>query len=242
MSTESMTMDIKHDIHILISIARIDAELADLKSQAAAVPAKKLSNENILAEIDKAENESKSSLEEMHKEKRSLEVKLEENDAVIKKYKTQLLEIKTNKEYTALLKEIAAIEKDIDDCEEKLLLLMDEIDSQESRSRDLAGEVAEKRTELKKGLSELADKEQFLWEEISKLETKKPALLKELAPRLNKKYDRLLSKMSDFAVTNVIEEICQGCFSRMPPQTVNEVKKNDRIICCETCGRILVHY
>ncbi|UCH85816.1 MAG: hypothetical protein JSW50_09170 [Candidatus Latescibacterota bacterium] len=48
--------------------------------------------------------------------------------------------------------------------------------------------------------------------------------------------------MGDFAVTHVEDEICQGCFSRVPPQLALEVKNNDQIITCQACGRILVHY
>ena len=53
---------------------------------------------------------------------------------------------------------------------------------------------------------------------------------------------RLLAKLHDFAVTNVVDETCQGCFTRIPPQTAVVVKRNEKIIRCEACGRILVHY
>ena len=81
-----------------------------------------------------------------------------------------------------------------------------------------------------------------LTEETNRIEAEKPKILIELNPLLKKRYDRILAKMHDFAVTHVDDEICQGCFSRVPPQLALEVKKNDQIIACQACGRILVHY
>jgi predicted nucleic acid-binding Zn-ribbon protein len=83
---------------------------------------------------------------------------------------------------------------------------------------------------------------QSLGREVEKLQAEKPRLLAELDPRLKARYDRLLAKYHDFAVTNVVDETCQGCHARIPPQVDVEVRQNERIITCEACGRILVHY
>ncbi len=235
-------MDLRHDINILVSIAKIDADLSGLRTELQGLPGKLDLNAKMAAEAERSEKEANDHLQQLKKERRDLEVKLEDDAELVKKYKTQLLDIKTNKEYTALLKEIENLEKEIDGKEERLLILMDEIEAQAGRNDAFMKKIADEKSSLEEDRKRLEQRMNYLEAEIKRLEGQKPALLKELDTHIKKKYERLLSKWGDFAVTNVVNEICQGCFSRIPPQTVNEVKKNDQIVCCEGCGRILVHY
>ncbi|MBI4720166.1 MAG: hypothetical protein HY770_02850 [Chitinivibrionia bacterium] len=232
----------RHELHVLISMAKIDAALSRCKAELATAPQKKAAVEKTLADIEKTQKEREEKLAGMKKERRTLEIKLEDNAELIKKFKRQLMDIKKNEEYTALLKEIAAVEKNTDAREEKLLMLMDDIEQQESRTAGASAQVSGERERLKKEKLDLDDRERALNEEIEKLNGQKPGFLAELDPQVRKRYDRLLAKLGDIAVANVESEICQGCFSRLPPQTAAEVKLNDRIINCVSCGRILVHY
>jgi predicted nucleic acid-binding Zn-ribbon protein len=234
--------DLRHDIHVLVSIAKLDASLAAYRSELVTTPGRKVRIDKALAEVDRSEKEAKNHFAAMQKERRRLETGLDDKAALVKKYKTQLMEVKTNKEYTALLKEIERIEKEIDESEEKLLILMDEIEEQSSEDKVFSEKIVEERKELGQEKASLEEREGVLREEMKKLSAQKPAFLKELDPQLKKKYDRLLVKLGDYAVTNVIDGVCQGCHSRIPPQMANEVKLNDRIILCEECGRILVYY
>ena len=121
-------------------------------------------------------------------------------------------------------------------------MLMDELENQGAAT----GGFTEQKDEEKKQLSvEKADLEarlSHLQEEIMRIEGEKPKILSELDPQIRKRYDRILAKLHDFAVTHVVDDVCQGCHSRIPPQAALEVKKNDQIIACQACGRILVHY
>lgn len=78
--------------------------------------------------------------------------------------------------------------------------------------------------------------------DLARLDAEKPRILIELDPQIRKRYDRILAKLHDFAVTHIADEICHGCHSRIPPQGAMEVRRNDQIITCQACGRILVHY
>ncbi len=234
--------DIQRETHLLISIAKIDADLNAFRTESAALPGKIEKIDRNIQAIEKMITEAETHLEEMQKEKRFTEQGLEDSLVKINKLKVQLMSVQNNKEYTAMNHEIEHLEKGIDTKEERLLILMDELDQQVGQTGDFRtgkdGEksllVAEKET-LEGRLSEIA-------ENMTRLENEKPKLLNELDPQLKKRYDRILAKLHDYAVTNVVGEVCQGCFSRIPPQFVLEVKKNDQIILCQACGRILVHY
>jgi predicted nucleic acid-binding Zn-ribbon protein len=235
-------MELRREVHLLISIAKLDASISKYRIELDALPAQ---IERVARSIDKLQSNEKQAvehLEEMRKERRNIEQSLDDEGELIKKYRTQLMSVKTNKEYQAMSKEIDTLAKDIDDKEEKLLILMDEIENQEKENEEYIRKVNEERTDLIAKKEGMEERLVFLQSEIEKLGNEKPKFLDELDPQLKRRYTRIIDKLGDFAVTHVEGDVCQGCFTTMPPQTVNEVKKNDRIITCEACGRILVYY
>lgn len=235
-------MDLKHEVHILVTIAKVDAELNRHRIELEGIPAHIARIQREIGELERSHRQATEHFEAMKKERRQLEVNLQDNGELLKKYKTQLMGVKSNKEYTALLKEIEKVERDTDEKEERLLILMDEIESQSKENERFLSKVEEEIRVREEEKRQLEAKEKSLRNRMSELEGKKPALLCELNASLRKRYERILAKLGDFAVANIDGEICQGCFSKIPAQTANEVKLNDRIITCEACGRILVHY
>ena len=152
------------------------------------------------------------------------------------------MEVKTNKEYQAMLHEIEHLEKGIDEREERLLILMDELDLQSEQNQDFTRKNEDDKKRLLAEKAELENRLKTLSDDVKRLEAEKPKILAELEPQTKKRYDRILAKLNDFAVTHIDDDVCQGCYSRIPPQMALEVKKNDQIITCEVCGRILVFY
>lgn len=232
----------ERDLRVLVEIAKLDARIAECRTELGLLPqriakAKKTQDEIAIAEASAAER-----LTNAQSERRTLEQKLQDNAEQVKKYKTQLMEVKTNKEYTAMLHEISHLEKDIDAKEERLLLLMDELDDLGSNNKASMEKSSARRDELKAERKQLEERARDLTTKVEKLEAQKPQMLSELDPKVRRRYERVLAKMTNCAVTNITGETCQGCFTRIPPQTSVEVRKNDRIITCEACGRILVHY
>jgi predicted nucleic acid-binding Zn-ribbon protein len=238
---EKMT-DLRREVHLLISIAKLDASISKYRNELDALPSKIERVGRSIQKIDSNEKQAIGHFEEMNKEKRNLEQSLEDEGEQIQKYRTQLMSVKTNKEYQAMSKEIDTLAKDIDEKEEKLLILMDEIENQEKENKDYIQKIADERTELGRKRAEMEQRLAFLKSELENLGNEKPKFLDELDPQLHRRYRRIIEKLGDFAVTHVEGDVCQGCFTTIPPQTINEVKKNDRIITCEACGRMLVYY
>jgi predicted nucleic acid-binding Zn-ribbon protein len=74
------------------------------------------------------------------------------------------------------------------------------------------------------------------------LEEEKSRTLPLLSEKIRKRYERILKVKKDSGVANLIGDVCQGCFSRVPPQHAHEVRRNDTILTCEACGRILIYF
>lgn len=234
--------DLTRDIHLFVSVARIEAALAVNRAALQKLPQVIAAIDKAVTDIDATEKKAHDDLEDMKKKRRDVEKTLREHEDHLKKSRGQQSLVKTNVEYTAMLKEISNLEATISQEEEQLLMLMDSVETAELLTTTQATEL---RTVRATRLTERAALEAEivrLTEDTSRLSVERPKLLKEISPLLVKRYERLAERHKDVAVTRVEAEHCGACRQNLPPQLAVEVRKNDQFITCPACGRILVHY
>lgn len=233
--------DIARDIHLFISIAKIEAALAADRQLLQRLPQEIAVIDKAVADIDAAEKKAHDDLEEMKKTRRDVEKKLREHEDHLKKSRGQQSLVKTNEEYTAMLKEISNLEAAVSSEEETLLILMDGIETAEKSTaahhETLKVQKETKLAEKKRLEAEVAR----LQAEAQKLAGQKPKILSEISPPLQKRYERLVPHR-DVVVTRAEGDHCGGCRQQIPAQLAVEVRNNDKFITCPACGRILVHY
>jgi predicted nucleic acid-binding Zn-ribbon protein len=234
--------DFRRDISLFVSVARIEASLYAHKLALQKLPTDIAAVDRALADIESRDKRLHDSLENLSKSRRNVEKSLREHEDHLKKSRGQQSLVKTNEEYTAMLKEIANLERQIDDEEEQLLVLMDQIEAAQKETAQ-AGEVA--KTEKAKRSGEraaLENQEANIKTEVERLSREKPKILSEVSPPLLKRYERLSERHRDVAVTRVLADHCGVCGQQLPPQLAVEIRKGDQFITCPACGRILIHY
>ncbi len=197
-------------------------------------------------EVDQPLKEAKAELEKLRqkteslvKKKRNKELLLEEISEKIGKMKARVSELKTNKEYQAHLKEMESFEGEIAGVEEEILVVMEELEAamklQKSKEADVQAET-EKLNTFKKEL----DEEVLRYEnELTGLREQRAKLVESIDPDIYDKYMLLLRTGSGVAVTQAKNELCTGCNMNIPPQLYVEIKKNEEVIQCPQCLRIL---
>lgn len=235
-------MSIEQDLMTLASIARVDVSVRDHRAELSQIPAAVKKIERRLEEMTSRQEAQDARLENIKKERRKLEQDIQDCEAKITASRTKLAEVKTNHEYTAALKEIDTLKGDIDAKEERLLELMEEVEAFEPVHDEEVKKLAAERTGIEAEKKTLLDRQASLEAEVQKLSSEKPALLKQLSDQMKKKYERLLERHGDAAVVPVRDEHCGGCGTHVPPQVAVEVRKNEKLLTCQSCGRLLVHY
>ena len=158
----------------------------------------------------------------------------------IEKYKTQQFQVKTNKQYDILAREI-------DLSQEKITKLQKEMESLEGKAM-LAKEDVEKlipeletlQTELANRKKELAAVNKEHEEEELKLQHQREKIASKISKADYQMYSRIRGAEEGRAIVAVQRNSCGGCFNRVTPQRVLELRKNAALIACERCGRILV--
>lgn len=185
-----------------------------------------------------AEN-SRQKLIELEKRKKQKERELEDLEEKIKKLKARAPEIKTNKEYQALLSEIDNAEKEKLKIEDEILGFMELTEQVKQEIKIHEGEFKKKEAELESQKKELLALKEEMEKSLEDLRQRRLALVKEIDTQDYELYMSLLEKGRGLAVTVALDSVCQGCYLNIPPQLYVEIRKNDKLIQCPQCRRIL---
>ncbi|MDH4038898.1 MAG: C4-type zinc ribbon domain-containing protein [Candidatus Krumholzibacteria bacterium] len=234
--------DLRRDISLFVSVARIEASLHSDRLALQRIPTEIETIDRALAGLEAREKAARARLDGLLVARRDTEKRLHEHEDHLKKCKSQQSLVKTNDEYTAMIKEIANLEKAIGDDEEKILVLMDEIEAAEKETAAAHEALQVERGKRMAERDTLEAKSAELATEVDRLTREKPKILSEISPALLKRYERVADRFGDLAVTRVQDEHCGVCRQQLPPQVAVEVRKNDQFITCQACGRILVYY
>jgi predicted nucleic acid-binding Zn-ribbon protein len=173
------------------------------------------------------------------KEHRALEQQIEDLRARVGRQKTRLNEVKTNKEYQAMLKEMDESKKDISKNEDSALELMDKIERLGKEVAELEGDLAEKRKRLEEDRAVAQKEGDELKSRLDRLEGIRQLVRDRVNPDLLKKTEFLLLKQAGIAVSAVENGVCKVCHMNIPPQKFIELQRDEDILQCPHCHRFL---
>jgi len=183
-------------------------------------------------------NEQISALEQ---ERRILDLELSEELAHVKSRQSKMMQVQTGREQTAILKEIEDGKQGIKEKEEKIVIIMEEVElltAQIARQKELVQEESKNLTAETGNTKETIEaiiknkegQDQNRQQQASQVEAK-----------LLSKYNVLRERRNGLAVANVLAGVCQGCFMSIPPQQYNILLRGDRHLECPVCQRIIYH-
>ena len=223
----------------LIRLQQIDLKLRAVNHIIEQFPSRMAAAELPLRESQALLANSKQKLESFEKKKRDKERELEDIDDKIRKLKARTVEIKTNKEYQALLKEIESFDKQRSAREDEILVVMEESDMASKQIRTEETKLKMTGDKVKVSRKKLEDEKSEVEKELLTVKEERSQIAQTVDKEIYELYMSLMEACNGLAVTAAIGEICQGCNMNIPPQLFVEIKKNEEIISCPQCRRIL---
>jgi len=224
----------------LIRLQDVDIEINAVTTLLDAIPARLESLEIDAKAASEIVTRAKEKLAANQKKRRDLEGEVKAVKEQASKFKRQLNDVKTNKEYTALLKEIEEAQHKTEKIEEEIL---NEMIGADDIEKEIKAANAKKTADEARIQSEkqavLAEKTAF---EASRaaLEKEREAILPEIPPEQIKLYERIARRMKGVALSPIKDDdFCSLCLMRVRPQMLNELMEMKQVILCEACGRIL---
>ncbi|MEW6002620.1 MAG: C4-type zinc ribbon domain-containing protein [Nitrospirota bacterium] len=231
----------KEQIKYLVELQQIDSKIFEKKSAIDRIPLKMADTEASLREAQKELDELKRRHESIEKKRREEERELDDVNQKIKKLKDRTAEIKTNKEYQAHLREIEAAEKERYAVEDEILNLMEAIEASSSKIKSGEAKLKAERDKSEASKRELQKEMKEAEKEFMALKEARTGFVNKIDREIYDIYIALLESANGLAVTEAREEVCQGCNMNIPPQLFVEIKRNEEIIHCPQCHRILYY-
>jgi hypothetical protein len=226
-------------LNLLIQLQEIDSTLRALVEQKKKLP-------EILAELGRRREANKANLEQVRenlqlaqKAKRDRDKDLEVEVQKVEKLKARTAEIKNNKEYQALLKEIDTAEQANKAIEDEILGLMEKIDTASAGITAAENQSQEEENALRAEQVKIEAEFEKIENDVRATEQSRQDLASRIQPVVYARYQKLLGTKAGIAISEARGESCSGCYMSIPPQVFVNVKKNENIISCPNCGRIL---
>jgi len=234
-------MTVEEKLNALYRLQIVDSEIDKIKTLRGELP---LEVQDLEDEVEGLETRIGKLNEELSEQETAVKTKQNEiidAENLIKKYEQQQNNVRNNREYDSLSKEIEYQTLEIELCNKKIkefTVLKDEkvqvIDESKKNLDELKGDLENKTSELDSIIEDTRKEEEELDKESQKID-------QAIEERLVTAYRRIRQNARNgLAVVPIQRDACGGCFNQIPPQRQLDIKSRKKIIVCEYCGRILV--
>lgn len=229
----------KKDIKSLKELQSIDLEVKELDDQIAKGNAELEKRQESINKLREKISALEEKISAMEARKRELEAEVEDEVAKIKDRQSKLMNVQTNREYQSLLKEIEDAKKSNRQREDELVLLMERTESLQKETEE-SSNVCEAEEKLLVEETQRVEKENAsVNSRIKDVAKKREEKAKKVSVGGLKKYEMLREKRNGLAVVGVTNGVCLGCHMNIPPQLFNNLLRNEELLTCPTCHRMM---
>ncbi len=231
-------VDLKSQIIGLVKLQELDTQIYVLKNEKESKPAEI----NAIKASFEAKKQNLSVLEnaflDIQKQRKEKELELAANAETVKKLQGQLYSLKTNKEFQAMLQQIADAKADGSLIEEKILISFEESDKAKARIDDENLKLKEEEKLFLEQKKKVKSRIKEIDDHLNQLYAQREQAAETVDPKMLAEYERILSSRDGLAIVAVVNNSCSGCHMLLPPQVINLIKMYDHIVTCEVCNRI----
>jgi len=230
---------LKVDIGNLLQLQTIDLEISKLDEEM-------LNGVADLEERQKTIDERKVTIAELEEKlvscearRRELDAEVEDESARIKDRQTKLMNVQTNREYQSILKEIEDAKRGVKQREDEGLQLIERVDTINTRVEEQKNLCEAEEALLAEATAEVDAATKKLTAKKTKVVKSRTAKVKDVDAALLKRYELLCSRREGQALAGVTDGVCKGCYMNIPPQMFIELQKEEEMLSCPTCNRIM---
>lgn len=231
--------DIQAQLSILIALQEVESEIDKINQRIASLNDEAATLGQAAAEHEAQMAEQQEILDRLKKDYRELDSESKDNISQIEKSNIKLRSIKTNKEYQATLKEIEEIRKRNSGVEDRMLELLDKIESQTGAIKQKETQLAEFVRDCDRENDGIAERIREQEQACKQLGEKRIQIQTNVEPAVLKILEDVKTKVRGLPVAPVEQAVCMGCHLNIPPQLYNELRRYDQLRFCPHCYRII---
>lgn len=230
------------DTHLVIQLQSLDQRISALDKEVAALP-------KHIAEIEKALEShvrkleaDRAALAANQKDRKKMEGDIQMHEQKISKLKDQMLGAKTNEQYRAFQNEIEFIEKEIRKAEDRILELMQESEPLDQNVKKAEAALKEEKQAVEGEKARARERTAADKADLDKLHAERKEAAAKLPPAVRSAYDRIRKKwQGSTVIAEAADGLCSACQLMIRPQHMQDLKRGDQLMTCESCGRFLFY-
>jgi predicted nucleic acid-binding Zn-ribbon protein len=230
---------LEETLRLLYLLQKVDSNLDDVEELKGDLPETVRALKEEIAALDEKAASKQHFIDEFVATRNKADNDIKDFEEKLKKYKEQQYQVRNNKEYDAITKEIEFAEESV----KTLTAQFEDFENQMSVAKNELEEFTARLAELNEALKEKADDLAVVSKETEDEELKYNHEREKIIARLDNemlgRYMKIRTGRGK-AVSTIRKNSCSGCGNRVPPQHIMEIRRNDRVYLCQHCGRIIV--
>jgi len=227
-------------LQFLIRLQEIDLDIDRYSEECEGIPEEISNKKQEIERVRQEFDEKNMAVKELQSKHKGLELDIAAIEETIKKQKTDLNVVKTNDQYKAIQSQIAKLEEEKSSIEEIILKTMEEIDSFKKNSKEAEANVRLEEGRINDAIKLIEAKIKEYEDKLAVLQEERKNLVVSVSPNALKKYDYIRKRGKDgLAIAMVENDNCGSCHIKLTAQLINEVSKNQGLVFCDNCSRIL---
>jgi len=233
-------MNLKKELRQLVQLQEIDTKIYKLqedKDKALPIQLEKIKKE--FEEMSKNFTTAEEKFKKLQLEKKDKELELATKEGELKKLQTQLYQLKSNKDYQAMLTTIGSNKADMLTIEEAILIIMESLEEATKECTEQKEALGQEEKSFKDQEVRLTESVKNAEIDISNLNNKRKVIAEGIDKKILSDYERLLVSRKGLALVPVKGNGCGACHMRLNHQKINEIKMLEHLAICESCVRIL---
>lgn len=229
------------DLALALRLQALDRKIVSLETEIATLPKhiaeieKRLESHTRKLETDRAASAAN------QRDRKKLEGDVQIHEQKISKLRDQMLGAKTNEQYKAFQNEIAYIEAEIRKSEDKILELMEQSEPLDKNVKLAEGELKKEQQQVEAQKKHARERTAVDQKELAQERTERQGIVAQMDSRFYTEYERIRKKTKNSPIADATEGRCSACQIALRPQFFQDLRRGDKIMFCESCGRILTY-
>jgi hypothetical protein len=230
---------VNSEVRLLISLQDLEQKIHIVHKEISETPDRVKTLQDELESLRHALQSRVLHAAELSKRRRAFEGEVDMMRAKLSRLRDQLMAVKTNKEYTAMLHEIQLVEEQVRGEEDKILDVMEEGEQLDRELKQAEAALKGRQSEIEEGIRKLEAAVPVLQSRAAVLEAERALMQERVAVDLLSRYRQIADVRRGIALAEARDELCSACHIRIRPQVYASLRNTEDIFYCDSCNRIL---
>ena len=226
-------------LSVLISLQQLDTAADQARRRLSEIPAAERDLQARVAAAKTTVDAVKARLAENQQARRDLDKQVAMFDSRLSRFEDHKAAVKTNQEFTALLHEISTAKTEKDAVEEQILILLEAADVVGAELKTAESVLAETTRDVTAARAAIDTERKTLDAQLTELAANRARETPGVTPAVLAKYDQILKQRRMLAIVPIEADLCTACHVRLRPAVVQQVRRNDGLVQCDSCQRLL---